>query len=124
MYTPPLYHWPPKSLWVHAPSRRRVWKSFSAYFHFPFCRHLCDFCGYETRLITKDSMAAFSRHAIAQTKRLGEIDDFSNSHLRAIFLGGGTASLMPEELLASLLTVLRKCAPSRESPEATLECEP
>ncbi len=124
MYTPPLYHWPPKSLWSQLPSNKRTWNTFSAYFHFPFCRSLCDFCGYETRLISKGSVSAFSRAAIAQLEGHAETDELINCHLKSVFFGGGTASLMPDELIAALLAVLKNGTQNFRAPEVTLECEP
>jgi oxygen-independent coproporphyrinogen-3 oxidase len=95
-----------------------------AYVHFPFCRNICDFCGYETRLI-KDRLAApFPARARSQIDwHLGS-DDVSRARLQAVFFGGGTASLIPERGFRSILEALMPLVPNGLSPEVTLECEP
>ncbi|MCG8469790.1 MAG: coproporphyrinogen III oxidase family protein [Gemmatimonadetes bacterium] len=123
MYTHPIYHWPPKRQWTQKPSLAHAWGPFSAYVHFPFCRHLCDFCGYETRLISKASAEAFPERATSEIARRVESDDFGGGRLRAVFFGGGTASLMSETGRGAILSALLQL-PSNARPEVTLECEP
>lgn len=124
MFKPPLYHWPPKSRWLSTPESFRRWTTYSAYFHFPFCRHLCDFCGYETRLIKKGTVATLSEKLLAQVHERATTDDFGDASLRAVFFGGGTASLMPDGLIAGLLAPLLERSKDLGPPEITLECEP
>ena len=67
---------------------------------------------------------AFPRHALTQVKRHAGADNFKCASLRAVYFGGGTASLMPQSGLCSLLIALRNLAPHGPAPEVTLECEP
>lgn len=124
MYTHPLYHWPGKTNWLEKPSASRVWRDFSAYVHFPYCRHLCSFCGYETRLISRNGAQSFARAAERQIGHYAEVDDFSKAALRAVFFGGGTASLMPEKGLATVLSSIMGLGGPTSGREVTLECEP
>ncbi|WAK04265.1 coproporphyrinogen-III oxidase family protein [Methylobacter sp. YRD-M1] len=125
MYTPPLYHWPSKSLWKHHHSNSsHTWKGFSSYFHFPFCRSLCDFCAYETRLISNDSIRSYSKAAKAQLESHFSGDDFTEAYLRSVFFGGGTASLMPPDLIGDFLSKLQLPLQGGKAAEVTLECEP
>lgn len=124
MYVAPLYHWPKKSKWGIFPEVGRTWNNFSAYFHYPFCRHLCGFCGYETRIINKSRASAFEDRIYMELTDAYEIDDFSKSSLESVFFGGGTASLMPESLLKKCLSELEFAVGGRCTPEVTLECEP
>lgn len=124
MYTPPLYHWPKKSLWTGRERGSYLWEQFSAYIHYPFCRHLCDFCGYETRLLRKDQAAIFREKILFEIENYKQLDDTTNSSLRSVFFGGGTASLMPSDLLGECLRGILSFANQVGVPEVTLECEP
>src|SRR5215213_10261409 len=124
MYIHPLYHWPPKSKWLQQPLNPRKWGLFSSYIHFPFCRNICDFCGYETRLISRTAADTFPRLAVQQIEQEIKSADFTDSKLRAVFFGGGTASLMTETGLGTILTTLLQFSNASNAPEATLECEP
>lgn len=101
-----------------------VWPDFSAYVHFPYCRSICDFCNYETRLINKRGVSSFGAAATAEIRQFGEWADFSKSRLRSVFFGGGTASLMPGDTMAAILDEFRGIGSVEEIPEVTLECEP
>lgn len=124
MYTHPIYHWPPKSRWLQRPSATRKWQPFGTYVHFPFCRNICDFCGYETRLVTEGHPSEFADHAAAQIAAHSKSDDFSSSSRDSIFFGGGTASLMSDRGVAAIFEALAACSRESENSENTLECEP
>ena len=125
MYTPPLFHWPSKSKWNHTRSPKRVWNDFSIYLHYPYCRRICDFCGYETRLINKASAEQIVNLYLDEISHHFMSDDFSNANLNAIFFGGGTASLMkPIEIARVIDFIGRKTKNGLKDVEITLECEP
>lgn len=96
---------------------------FSAYIHYPFCRHLCEFCGYETRLVDKELISRFAAKIQTELERY-RLDDFQVASLRSIFFGGGTASLMSNSLLRACIESLRSLSSWDQCPELTLECEP
>lgn len=124
MYVPPVYHWPPKGLWREKPLFGQQWREFAAYFHFPFCRNICEFCGYETRLFSKGYATGFIERSLNQIHSHAASSDFANSQLRAVFLGGGTASLMTDQAVSQVLVALRQLSAVSEDAEITLECEP
>lgn len=104
--------------------RGKTWSDFSCYVHFPFCRHICTFCNYETRLISRSQVDAFADSVMRELAMYKEADSFSGSTVRSLFLGGGTASLMPPALLESVVEGVRALSINHEIPEFTLECEP
>src|SRR5690348_13416760 len=108
MYEHPLYHWPPKSRWTQPMVEPQAWQSLGAYIHFPFCRNICDFCNYETRLINKSSVDAFSGYIVNEIVRYGQRDDFSQATITNLFFGGGTASLMPRSTMLATLDELKR----------------
>jgi len=122
MYIHPMYHWPPKSEWTDPSPEFNDWGHYSAYVHFPYCRHICEFCGYEKRLIEKSGANAFADNAIRQIDATIETSDFSSSTKRALFFGGGTASLMPTSGLVKILEHFSTLPGNWD--EVTLECEP
>jgi len=125
MYIAPLYHWPAKSKWNHIISSKRVWGDFSIYLHYPYCRKICDFCGYETRLINKAGAQQIPNLFLDEITNHFNYDDFSNAKLNSIFFGGGTASLMkPSEISKILKLIEKKSKNGLENVEITLECEP
>lgn len=123
-YSHPLYHWPNKGRWNHIPVRGRRWGAYAAYVHFPFCRSICDFCGYETRLLSKPAANDFPEKVGLELERLRETDDFSTATTKSVFFGGGTASLMRAEAITALVSQLGALAPMVAQAEVTLECEP
>jgi oxygen-independent coproporphyrinogen-3 oxidase len=124
MYIHPLYHWPNKGSWGDIATGTRNWDDFAAYVHYPFCREICDFCGYETRLISKPATAKFAQSVASQVMAYKISDNFDNSNLTSLFFGGGTASLMPVSELRSIVAALTELSRSEQTPEITLECEP
>lgn len=119
-YVHPLYHWPPKSRWQQRRQRSRVWRDLDVYVHYPFCRSICDYCGYETRLVSRSSSKVLSRQLVEEVLDYRQSDDFSQSQVRSVFFGGGTASLLSVDTVHNLLRALSAGSVS----EITLECEP
>ena len=98
--------------------------SFSLYIHIPFCMSKCAYCDFaswpgQERLWAdyvcrlKDEMAAW--------KDSGHIADRSISTL---FIGGGTPSILPGDLIATLMDAARSLAPLEENAEITIEANP
>lgn len=123
-YIHPLYHWPSKTGWKYQAQATRSWRDFSVYVHFPFCRNICDFCGYETRLISKGRVERFSHALLEEIDQHANTDRFEGSKVRSVFFGGGTASLLPTDLVQQILFKLRRLTGQTHIEEVTVECEP
>lgn len=123
-YSHPLYHWPPKGEWKYKPQATRSWRNFSVYVHFPYCRNICDFCGYETRLISKARVARFTHALLEEIDQYAKTDQFAGSNVRSIFFGGGTASLLPVSLAQEVISKIKQLTGQAHIDEVTLECEP
>lgn len=95
----------------------------SVYVHVPFCRSICDFCGFEKRLYDRNLIEVFASRAIEQLQSHLNKDIFRPRALRSVYFGGGTASLLPVGRLLEILTLI-KSAPIWSDCEVTLECEP
>jgi len=91
------------------------------YVHLPYCASRCGYCAF---VVTTDPssreryLAALEREALLLE---GEASDVS---FDAIYLGGGTPSLLPPDAVARLLAALRGRFRIGESAEVTLEANP
>lgn len=96
----------------------------SLYFHLPFCRHMCAFCGCNV-VVTRDSTKADEylthvEHELALVaERLGERRGVSQLHL-----GGGTPTFLSEEQLARLWKAIQRHFSVKDDAELAVEVNP
>jgi oxygen-independent coproporphyrinogen-3 oxidase len=84
------------------------------YLHVPFCAHRCGYCDFVTVTGNEPLHARYVDALIAELRaRLG-----GQESVATVFVGGGTPSLLADELLARLLDALPACE------ELTVECNP
>ena len=88
--------------------------AFGVYVHVPFCARRCDYCAFAT---WTDRDHLFDAYTRACRREIAEADLPSAS---SVFFGGGTPSLLPADLLCSILGVI----PRTGDPEVTVECNP
>jgi oxygen-independent coproporphyrinogen-3 oxidase len=81
------------------------------YLHVPFCAHRCGYCDFVTVTGNEHLQDRYVDALIAELRLHGPAPD-------TIFIGGGTPSLLADELLARLLAALPPAA------ELTVECNP
>ena len=92
------------------------------YLHFPFCKSkclYCDFCSAPGSRADMERYAAALRREIALAGR-----DYSNAEISTAYLGGGTPSILPADLTASVLETLRSVFSFRPNAEFTSEANP
>jgi oxygen-independent coproporphyrinogen-3 oxidase len=87
---------------------------FGVYVHIPFCASRCDYCAFATWTDRHHLMGAY----VAACRR--EVGDAQLPPATSVFVGGGTPSQLPGELLSSLLDAIER-APECE---VTIECNP
>jgi putative oxygen-independent coproporphyrinogen III oxidase len=87
---------------------------FGVYIHIPFCVRRCDYCAFATWTDRGHLMADYA----AACRR--EVATALLSPATSVFFGGGTPSLLPVDLLASILDLIVR-APGAE---VTVECNP
>ncbi|MBV8979945.1 MAG: radical SAM protein, partial [Acidimicrobiia bacterium] len=88
--------------------------AFGVYVHIPFCAARCDYCAFAT---WTDRAHLFEAYAAACRRELAGAELAPAS---SVFFGGGTPSLLPAELLCSILATI----PRRDDAEVTVECNP
>ena len=68
----------------------------SLYIHFPFCRHLCNYCDFHKSIISSEKLDDFESLFIQQFEKNNEYlkrNGFQFGDLKTIYIGGGTPSL-------------------------------
>ncbi len=112
----------PKKVWLDiikngkSETNRRT-----AYIHVPFCGTLCTFCNFQRKPGTP-AMAADYAQLIKK-----ELQWYQNSayvlqgRFEALYMGGGTPSLLPTDTLAGLINIARQILGLDESSEITIE---
>ena len=82
------------------------------YVHVPFCAHRCGYCDFVTVTGHEDVHAAYVDALLAELALNGPLAP------ETVYVGGGTPSLLPDDLLERLLAGLPG------APEVTVECNP
>jgi oxygen-independent coproporphyrinogen-3 oxidase len=83
-------------------------RDVNLYVHVPFCEMSCAFCPYETRLIS-DSDGGIDTYLRALGTEMDLIgENLQTAEVRSLYIGGGTATVLSETQLETLLKDLRK----------------
>ena len=91
----------------------------SAYVHIPFCRHRCGYCNFSL-LANRDDL--FDRFLNALEVELSLLE--MPRQVETLFLGGGTPSILPQDRMDRLLTLLNHWLPLSSQGEWTIEANP
>jgi len=92
------------------------------YIHLPFCKHKCGYCDFNAYAgmdrLMPDYVGALEKELFAAREH------FPFGTLNTVYLGGGTPSLLPPELMARLLRFVRANFDLAPEVEVTLEANP
>jgi len=96
----------------------------SFYFHIPFCRRLCHYCGCNSFAMGKqDKIDQYISALHKEMDRvLPHID--KKRKIAQIHYGGGTPTVLPATILKELNDRLLSIFPSIDNPEIAIECHP
>ena len=92
------------------------------YIHWPFCLAKCPYCDFNSHVRSGIDHALWERALLADMRREAELA--GGDSLTSIFFGGGTPSLMPPALVASLLAEAEALWGFAPGIEITLEANP
>ena len=92
------------------------------YLHIPFCRHKCGYCDFNAYAGMDGLMPAYVEALLTELEAAQGRLPFGG--LRTVYLGGGTPSLLPAELMARLLAGIRAVLQVEADAEVTLEANP
>jgi len=91
---------------------------FGVYVHVPFCRHRCDYCAFATYTDRDHLMEEYAAACVTEIRRATEREGLPEA--TSVFVGGGTPSRLPADLLVSVLDAI----PTADGVEVTVECNP
>jgi putative oxygen-independent coproporphyrinogen III oxidase len=90
---------------------------FGVYVHVPFCASKCDYCAFAT---WTDRHHLVERYLAAVRTDIRRAVAAGMAPATSVFVGGGTPSLVPPELLAEVIAAV----PVAGDAEVTVECNP
>jgi oxygen-independent coproporphyrinogen III oxidase len=92
------------------------------YVHIPFCKHKCGYCDFNAYAgmdrLMPDYVDALERELVFARER------YPFRQLDTVYLGGGTPSLLPADLIARLLAFINRTFNVAPDAEVTLEANP
>lgn len=92
------------------------------YIHWPFCAKKCPYCDFNSHIRESVDVDLWRNALLADMRAEAEVA--SGETLTSIFFGGGTPSLMPPELVGSLLREAERLWDIDPGIEITLEANP
>jgi putative oxygen-independent coproporphyrinogen III oxidase len=94
----------------------------SLYIHYPFCKKKCPYCDFNSHVRSNVVHDDWQKSYFKEMQYMAEMAQ--TKPLKSIFFGGGTPSLMPPELVASLIEKAQILFGFAENIEITLEANP
>lgn len=92
------------------------------YLHVPFCARRCIYCDFYSTTLSEEVRKQYVKAAQRELKE--RVSYLPFSHIRTIYLGGGTPSQLSTEEITSLLDCIRAYYNVASDAEITLECNP
>ena len=93
----------------------------SLYIHIPFCKQACNYCNFH--FSTQTQYAAEMVNAICNEMHLRK-NELNNQPLTSIYIGGGTPTILSNDLLMLLFAGIYKYFEVNEDAEITIEANP
>lgn len=94
----------------------------SLYLHIPFCQRKCPYCDFNTYAGLNRLFAPYTAALVQEIKAAGAAH--SRPAVKTVFLGGGTPTVLPAELLAAILNACRDAFDLLPDAEITSEANP
>lgn len=99
-------------------------RPLSLYFHIPFCRERCSYCGCNTMITQNQSKASdYVEHLLKEIDQLAAYG-LGPKQIRQLHFGGGTPTFLQDEEFRSILGRLRQHFKFEEGAELAIEVDP
>ncbi|MEP3689194.1 MAG: radical SAM family heme chaperone HemW [Sulfitobacter dubius] len=95
---------------------------FGLYIHWPFCEAKCPYCDFNSHVSRTIDQRAWRDAYLSELQRAA--DETPGRVLNAVFFGGGTPSLMDPDVVADIISAIRRHWPTANDLEITLEANP
>lgn len=92
------------------------------YIHIPFCARKCAYCDFLSFAAPERLWRDYINQLIEEI--YGQSTCFRDRVVTTIFLGGGTPSILPAELIGQIFAALQECFVIDENAEITIEANP
>ncbi|MCL2505897.1 MAG: radical SAM family heme chaperone HemW [Alphaproteobacteria bacterium] len=96
---------------------------FAIYIHFPFCVSKCPYCDFNSHVPTVIDYELWKKAYDKELEAFAKKDK-NKKEVTSVFFGGGTPSLMPPDLTASVINSIQKHWRLSDNTEITLEANP
>jgi len=93
------------------------------YIHIPYCMHKCGYCDFNSHVAREQEMPDYVS-ALLKEMEIASSEMDNDSEIVSIFLGGGTPTTLPLELLEKILIQSRQLFPLAPDCEITFEANP
>ncbi|MBO4367120.1 MAG: radical SAM family heme chaperone HemW [Clostridia bacterium] len=97
-------------------------KAASIYIHIPFCVRKCLYCDFASQAGRQSDFGRYCDAVKAEARSAYE--RYGKRDIPSVFIGGGTPTVVPAELLCSLLEEVFRLFPPGEGAEITTEANP
>ncbi len=97
-------------------------RELELYIHIPFCARKCSYCDFLSFAAPVRIYREYVDKLIEEI--YGQSDNFQDYQVSTVFIGGGTPSILPSELMGELLGEVRECFDIAEGAEITIEANP
>lgn len=94
----------------------------SVYVHWPWCVQKCPYCDFNSHVKRADDQQAYAQALLADWQQQWPL--VQGRKVRSIFFGGGTPSLAPPAVIASVIETIDRTAGLAADCEITLEANP
>lgn len=95
---------------------------FGLYLHWPFCESKCPYCDFNSHVAERVDQSAWLDAYCLELARLGA--ETHGRVLQTVYFGGGTPSLMAQEVIAGIIECIRETWRTVNDLEITLEANP
>jgi len=97
-------------------------KQLSLYLHIPFCVRKCYYCDFLSFATTEETQVQYVQALKREIALQGK--QYDHYHVDSIFIGGGTPSVLPIELMDSIMKIVRHSFQIDVDAEVTIEVNP
>ncbi len=99
-------------------------RPFSFYFHIPFCRNRCYYCGCNTHVTRNQAQSAtYVEHIIKEIRQITKYHS-NNKEVRQLHFGGGTPTFLLDEEFEAILGTMRSAFSFETDVEIAIEVDP
>lgn len=97
-------------------------RELELYIHIPFCAKKCAYCDFLSFAAPVRIYREYVDKLIEEI--YGQCENFQGYQVSTVFIGGGTPSILPADIMGELLSVLWECFDIAKDAEITIEANP